>query len=225
MGKSGPLPGVEDGRRESFEWIWHTAITERDVKLPQVYTTALLVAIMWEESTFCNIREVKKHNEFGPACGFGQVNDTEYWRFKSEYGSMNDIRNRVLSDKAFSVKLVSMMLADMHIRLKHRDAVLRGYAGIGTPGADQHNVDGMNQWLSAEKILLAALADPKKWYVSDKGDPIPLRPHVEEALKAAKPNSGAFIEQVVRDMPLVQPSEGNAPTWLSHAVDSAKAGG
>ncbi|MCX6636313.1 MAG: hypothetical protein NT090_14725 [Acidobacteria bacterium] len=182
----------------------------------------MLVAIMWEESTFCNIREIKKNGEYGPACGFGQVNDTEYWRFKNEFGTANEIRNRVLSNKAFSVKLVSLMLANMHSILKDRDAVLRGYAGIGTPGADQHNEDGYNHWLAAERVLLEALADPQKCYVGYWGDAIPLRPYVEKALRAAKPNSVGFIDQAVRNMPVTRP-EGDAPGWLKDAVQSYKA--
>lgn len=221
MGKSGSLPGPEDPQRMGFEWIWRTAITERDPRLPLSYTTALLVAIMWEESTFCNVREVKKGGKFGPACGFGQVNDTEYWRFKDEFGSVDEIRNRVLSDKAFSVKLVSLMLANMHSILKDRDSVLKGYAGIGTPGADQHNINGYTQWLNAERILLAALADPQKCYVGYWGDEIPLKSHAANALRAAKPNSGGFIEQAVRNMPSERP--GNAPGWLKDAVQSSKA--
>lgn len=217
MGKSASLPGLNDARRESFQWIWHTAIVERDIKLPAVYTTPLLVAIMWEESTFCNIREIKKNGEFGPACGFGQVNDTEYWRFKEQYGTMVDVRNRVLCEKNFSVKLVSMMLAHMHGILKNRDGVLRGYAGIGTPGADKHNEDGYKQWLAAERIMLDALADPQKNFVGYWGDHTPIRPYAAQALKAAKPNSVGFIQQAVESLPETRP-EGDAPGWLTDAV-------
>ncbi len=220
MGKSASLPGVNDYRRESIEWIWHAAVTERDSRLPQDYTTALLVAMMWEESTFCNVREVKKSGEFGPACGFGQVNDTEYWRFKQDFGSVAEVRNRVLTDRTFSVKLVSMMLVSMHSVLKTRDAVLRGYAGIGTPGADQHNVDGYMQWLAAERILLRALGNEQQCYVAYWGDTIPLRPYLREALLAAKPNSAGFIDQALQNAPEVKP-EGNAPGWLTDAVRSA----
>jgi hypothetical protein len=216
------MPGIGDPRRESFEWIWHTAIVEREPSLPWNYTTALLVVIMWEESTFCNIRERKDNGEFGPACGFGQVNDTEYWRFKKQFGTSDKVRNRVLADKNFSVRLVSMMLADMHRILKDRDAVLKGYAGVDAPGADQHNVDGYNHWLDAERILLGALADPKNCFVGYWGDTTPLRPFAERALRAAKPNSAGFIPQAVNNMPEIRP-EGSAPGWLTGAVRSHRA--
>ncbi len=54
------------------------------------------------------------------------------------------------------------------------------------------------------------------------GDTIPLRPYLQEALLAAKPNSGGFIDQALQNAPTAKP-EGNAPGWLKDAVQSAKA--
>jgi hypothetical protein len=173
--------------------MWKMVKANRPQSLPSDYTDELLMAIMWEESTFTNVREVHKDGSFGPASGFGQINVTEYWRFAS-LGTKDQIRAKILSVEDFSVKLVGLFLADLHSRLKSKSAVLKnGYAGANV---NPVNINAYNQWLACEARLLGSNKTGKTG-----GLVMPVRSEIVDALRLAKPNSDLFINQVVKDAP------------------------
>lgn len=179
------LPKKDDPRRKKYSYLWKVLQEHRYPALSPVYTNELLMAIMWEESTFCNVREVRDGGGFGPAVGFGQINDTEFWRF----GMNKDVlRGLILGTDSFSVYFVGMMLNDLHKRIGNRDSVLRnGYAGVNVNPVNIRAYDG---WISAEKILRSG----------SNGGSIPSKSVIAAGLKAAKANSEGFIDEVVSDL-------------------------
>lgn len=192
-GKLDALPGLNDPRRKTYVEMWKLLKANRPAELPSLYTDELLMAILWEESTFTNVREIRKDGSFGPASGFGQINDTEYWRF-SKLGNKDQIRSKVLADEGFSVKLVGLLIADLHSRLKDKTSVLKnGYAGANV---NPVNINAFNQWIAAETRLLNASKSTKVDGVTLAG-----RTDLELALQLAKPNSTAFIAQALKDLP------------------------
>lgn len=192
-GNSSGLPGINDPRRKTYAEMWKLVKANRPLELPSMYTDELLMSIMWEESTFTNVRELHDDGSFGPAAGFGQINDTEYWRFK-QFGTKDQVRDKVLSDDGFSVKLVGLLLADLHSRLHDKTSVLKnGYAGVNV---NPVNIAAYNQWLACEAKLL----NPAQTCLVG-GLTMPTRPALEEALRLAKPNSTGFIPQVVQGVP------------------------
>jgi hypothetical protein len=68
--------------------------------------------------------------------------------------------------------------------------------------------------------MMDALADPNKCCTSVFGDTIPLKSYVEAALKAAKPNSAAFVEQATIGVPEKLQPDGSGPRDLLNAVGS-----
>ncbi len=189
----GSLPGLWDSRRLHYVAMWELIKSCRYASLPAEYTDELLIAIFWEESTFCNVREVRKDGSFGPAVGFGQTNDTEFWRFP-QY-KKDQLRNMILNDPCFSVTFAGMFITDLHNRLKNRVSVLKyGYAGVKV---NPNNIKGYNGWLECERILISSPAvNP-----SPGGHPVPRRADLERALHAAKSNGDGFFDQVLAGIP------------------------
>jgi hypothetical protein len=162
--------------------MWQLVKEGRYPALSPIYTDELLMAIMWEESTFCNVREMRDGGGFGPAVGFGQINDTEFWRFRMP---KDVLRAMILGSDKFSVYFVGMMINDLHTRLNNRDTVLRnGYAGVNVNPVNIHAYEG---WLAAEKILRSGAS----------GGWMPSKETIALALRAAKPNSVGFIPEVL----------------------------
>jgi hypothetical protein len=208
MGKySCSLPGPWDPRRFHFIAMWELIKSCRYASLPAEYTDELLVGIFWEESTFCNIREVRKDGNFGPAVGFGQTNDTEFsWRFP-QY-KKDELRNKILADPCFSVTFAGMFITDLHnrtlaeLRLKNkkvplggvRVSVLYGYAGVNV---NPRNIEAYNGWIQCENILKNASAI----ILTPVGHLIPNCADIKRALHAAKNNADGFFDQILVGIP------------------------
>jgi len=193
MPGSSALPGVRSPLRTKFSSIWKLVKIHRYADLPPVYSDELLVAIMWEESTFCNIREVRDGGKSGPAVGFGQINDTEFWRFP-QY-TKADLANRILHSQEFSVKFVGMFLHDLHKKLNgNRVSVLKfGYAGVNV---NPVNIKAYNGWVSCEQMLKTFYRGAK----TSDGYWVPVRSQLKQALHAAKPNADGFLDEVLDDI-------------------------
>ncbi|HMF55298.1 MAG TPA: transglycosylase SLT domain-containing protein [Pyrinomonadaceae bacterium] len=184
---------MPSGARLKFSEMWSLVDANRyGLLFEDLYPNELLVAIMWEESTFRNIREVGNGSH---ATGFGQVNDTEFWRFP-EYGNMSTIRNKVLGDPGFSVKIVGMFIYDLHKKLGSREKALKAYAGVGAPGADQHNQNALNHWKECERLLIEAPYNFQTQY----GDWVPIKSTLRKCLHAAKPNADGYLDDVLSDI-------------------------
>ena len=188
------LPALWDPRRLTYPTMWDLIKSSRFRSLPAIYTDELLIAIFWEESTFCNIREVRKGGGFGPAVGFGQINDTEFWRFRECRKEQQT--NMILGDPGYSVTFVGRFIYDLHKRLNgNRQSVLKGYAGVN---ANPINIKAYNGWNACESILRQV---HNKTFKTPDGHPIPNQAILRQALHAAKPNSDGFLDQVLKGIP------------------------
>jgi len=192
------LPPINDSRRLDYVKMWETIKKNRYYALPPEYTDELLIAIFWEETTFCNIREVKKDGP-GPAVGFGQAqvyaegSAGVVWRFPTY--TRDQLGTLILGDENFSVKFTGMLLTHMHSRTNSRGGTLAGYASGGNKQVKQ-----VTQWNDCEKLLLQ---NPQSTtFTTPGGFTIPCRKTLEDALNKAKPNqSRDFFPQVLNNVP------------------------
>jgi hypothetical protein len=190
------LPGINDPRRLDYITMWELIKTNRYLGLPQPYSDELLISMFWEESTFCNIRQVYNNGSFGPAVGFGQAqvyaegSAGVLWRFSDYYSSPDQLGNLILGDPGFSITFTGMLLANMHSILNNKEATLLGYSG------QQGNKK--SQWLASENELLAYQGDT---FTTPGGYVIPLREELETALTKAKPDGQGYYDQILQDVP------------------------
>lgn len=188
------LPSLEDPRRLTYPLMWDLIKSSRFLSLPAIYTDELLIAIFWEESTFCNIREVRRVGGFGPAVGFGQINDTEFWRFPE--CRKEQLTNMILGDPGYSVTFAGRFLYDLHQRLNgNRGSVLKGYAGVN---ANPVNIRAYNGWIACESILRKP---HKNTFKTSAGHLIPSQAVLKQALHAAKANGDLFFDQILKGIP------------------------
>jgi hypothetical protein len=152
--------------------------------------------MFWEESTFCNIRQVYNNGGKGPAVGFGQAqvwadgSAGVLWRFRDYYSSKEQLSEMILNDPGFSITFTGMLLTNLHSILNHRLATLNGYSG--------QQPDKVAQWTACESDLLKYNGPT---FTTPGGEEIPLRKSLEVALTKAKKDAWAFYDQVLGNVP------------------------
>ncbi len=162
------------GRRRSFQEIWNLTIKhyycdlpnicncnpccESPLKLRDIFSPELLIAIFFEETRFANIpQKPEKNRSCGPAYGFGQVqkavpekgrNVSAIWlacQFCGIYPAWTP--QDILCDDAKSVQIAGMLLWRLYcLGGKDKNRTLLAYAG-----RQRQNL--VNGWLDCEKRL------------------------------------------------------------------------